>query len=71
MTVTTVQIQKYMHAKKLLSQTTWAIILLTPHHLLGASGAAAFTCIAARKLLTVHKRRFFLKGRLSAVYITL
>ena len=56
--------------KSVVIKQTWAIILMTPHYLLEASGAPAFT-LQQGGWITVHKRRFFLKERLSAVYITL
>ena len=58
--------------KKLLSykQLGQLINLITAHHLLETSGAPAFT-LQQGGWSTVHKRRFFLKERLSAVYITL
>jgi len=43
---------------------------MTPLYLLEASGAAAFT-LQQGGWITVHKRRFFLKEQLSAVYITI
>ena len=42
---------------------------MTPIHLLEASGATAFT-LQQWGWITVHKRLFFLKERLGAVYIT-
>ena len=39
--LTTMWIQKY--AKRCCHKTTWAIILMTPRHLLEASGAPTFT----------------------------
>ena len=57
--------------KAVVVKQTWAIILMTPQYvLLEASGAPAFT-LQQGGWITVHKRRFFLKERLSAVYITL
>ena len=56
--------------KSVVIKQTWAIILMTPHYLLEASGAPAFT-LQQGGWITVHKRRFFLKERLSVVYITL
>ena len=56
--------------KAVVIKQTWAFILMTPHYLLEASGAPAFTLLQGG-WITVHKRRFFLKERLSAVYITL
>ena len=47
-------------------KTTWAIILMTPIHLLEASGAPVFT-LQQGGMITVHKGRFF---SLSVVYIT-
>ena len=55
--------------KAVVVKQTRAIILMTPHFLLEASGAPAFT-LQQGGWITVHKRRFFLKERLSAVCIT-
>ena len=56
--------------KSVVIKQTWAIILMTPHYLLEASCTLAFT-LQQGGWITVHKRRFFLKEWLSAVYITL
>ena len=66
--LTTMWIQKY--AKRVVIKQLGAVILLTPIHLQEASGAPALT-LHQGGWITVHKRRFFLKERLSAVYIAL
>ena len=66
--LTTVRIQKY--AKSCCHKTNLGNYFDDPHYLLEASDAPAFT-LRQGDWITVHKRRFFLKERLSAVYITL
>ena len=61
-------IQKY--AKSVVIKQHGQLSLLTPIHLQEASGALAFTLYQGG-WITVHKRRFFLKERRSAVYKTL
>ena len=64
------RIQKY--AKSCCHKTTWAIILMTPNHLLEASGVPASTLLQGGWITVyISKRRFFLKEQLGAVYITL
>ena len=61
--LTTVWIQKYV--KSCCHKTTWALISMTPHHLLETP---AFTQQQGG-WVTVHKRHFFLKEQRSAVYL--
>ena len=56
-----------MQKAVVMKQPAWAIILMTPIHLLEASGAPAFTLQQGGRI-AVHKRRFFLKEQLGAVY---
>ena len=55
------------HGSKKLSNTTWAIILMTPKPLTGSLRCACIY-IAARRRITVH---ISLKEQLGVVYITL